>query len=65
MTACALAGAVMNPTPVAGQLDQPLPAPPDRSEPPPAPKLTKPPAVKKPVEPTYPPEALAPGCRAT
>ena len=59
MTACALAAAVMNPTPVAGQLDQPLPAPPDRSEPPPAPKLTKPPAVKKPVEPTYPPEAFA------
>ena len=51
----------MNPTPVAGQLDQPLPAPPDRSEPPPAPKLTKPPAVKKQVEPTYPPEAFAAG----
>ena len=51
----------MNPTLVAGQLDQPLPAPPDRSEPPPAPKLTKPPAVKKQVEPTYPPEAFAAG----
>ena len=51
----------MDPTLVAGQLDQPLPAPPDRSEPPPAPKLTKPPAVKKQVEPTYPPEAFAAG----
>ena len=51
----------MNPTLVAGQLDQPLPAPPDRSEPPPAPKLTKPPAVKKQVEPIYPPEAFAAG----
>jgi TonB family protein len=48
-------------TPAASQLDQPLPAPPDRSEPPPAPKLTKPPVVKKQVEPAYPPEALDAG----
>jgi TonB family protein len=51
----------MKPTLVAGQLDRPLPAPPDRSAPPPARKLTKPPAVKKHVEPTYPPEAFATG----
>jgi TonB family protein len=40
--------------------DQPLPAPPPR-EAPPAPKLTKPPAVRKQVEPAYPPEAFAAG----
>ena len=49
----------MFPTLAAGQLDQPLPAPPtDRSDLRPAPKLTKPPTIKKQVEPVYPPEAL-------
>ena len=57
LAACALAAA-MFPTLAAGQLDQPLPPPPDRTEPRPAPKLTKAPTIKKPVEPVYPPEAL-------
>ncbi len=48
----------MAPTRADAQLDQPLPAPPGRGEPAAAPKLTKPPAVKKQVAPTYPPEAL-------
>ena len=49
----------MFPTLAAGQLDQPLPAPAgaDRAARP-APKLTKPPTIKKQVEPVYPPEAL-------
>ena len=60
LAACALAAA-MFPTLAAGQLDQPLPAPPDRtdrSDLRPAPKLTKAPTIKKPVEPVYPPGAL-------
>jgi TonB family protein len=59
LTACGLAAAVTNPTPAAGQLDQPLPPPPERERP--APKLTKPPAVKKAVEPRFPAEALDAG----
>jgi TonB family protein len=58
VTACAIAGGVMIATRAVGQLDQPLPAPPARSETRPAPKLTKPPAIKKQVEPAYPAEAL-------
>jgi len=53
--------AVMFPTLAAAQLDQPLPAPPDRTEPRPAPKLTKPPTIKKQVEPAYPADALDAG----
>jgi TonB family protein len=49
----------MNPTQAAGQLDQPLPAPPPPEKP--APKLTKAPTVKKAVEPTYPTAALDAG----
>jgi TonB family protein len=41
------------------QLDQPLPPPPGPA--PAAPKLTKPPAIKKSAEPTYPPQAFADG----
>jgi TonB family protein len=47
--------------PARAQLDQPLPPPPERAEPAPAPKLTKPPALKKQVEPVYPPDAFAAG----
>jgi TonB family protein len=47
--------------PAAGQLDQPLPPPPGPSRPAPSPKLTKPPAIKKQVQPTYPAEALDAG----
>ncbi|HVZ75075.1 MAG TPA: TonB family protein [Polyangia bacterium] len=39
------------------QSDMPLPPPPGKPRP--APKLTKPPAITKPVEPVYPPDALA------
>jgi TonB family protein len=56
-----MALAVMIPTLAAAQLDQPLPAPPDRAEPRPAPKLTKPPTIKKQVEPVYPADALDAG----
>ena len=41
----------------AQDLGQPYRPPPE--EPKPAPKLTKPPQIKKAVEPVYPPEALA------
>jgi TonB family protein len=53
--------AVMFPTLAEAQLDQPLPAPPDRTGPRPAPKLTKPPTIKKQVEPAYPADALDAG----
>jgi len=43
--ACVVASAVTFATRAVGQLDQPLPPPPERA--PPAPKLTKPPAIKK------------------
>ena len=56
--ACALVG---GPERAAAQLDQPLPPPPAREAEKPAPKLTKPPAITKPVEPVYPPEAFAEG----
>ena len=56
--ACALGGVAER---AAAQLDQPLPAPPARETETPAPKLTKPPAITKPVEPVYPPEAFAAG----
>ncbi len=61
MTSAFVAGLLLLATPALAQLDQPLPPPPERTEPTPAPKLTKPPAVVKPVEPDYPPEALAAG----
>jgi len=57
--ACVVASAVTFATRAVGQLDQPLPPPPERA--PPAPKLTKPPAIKKKVEPVYPSEALDAG----
>jgi TonB family protein len=57
----AAALALLAARPASAQLDQPLPPPPGKSEPAPAPKLTKPPAVTKPVEPVYPPEAFAAG----
>src|SRR5262245_47964783 len=53
--------AVMIPTAAIGQLDQPLPPPPGRNAPPPPPKVTRPPAIKKAVEPTYPADALDAG----
>jgi TonB family protein len=56
-----MVAAVMIPTRAGAQLDQPLPAPPERREPPPAPKLTKPPAIKKQVQPAYPADALDAG----
>src|SRR5262245_43977569 len=59
LTAWVLAAAVMNPTRADGQLDQPLPPPPEREKP--APKLTKAPTVKKAVDPVYPTEALDAG----
>ena len=53
--------ALAYPAVAAGQLDQPLPAPPEPTEPARPPKVTKPPAVRKNVDPVYPPEALAAG----
>ena len=53
--------ALAYPAVAVGQLDQPLPPPPERAEPVQPPKVTKPPAVRKSVDPTYPPEALAAG----
>jgi len=55
------AAALVLPGVASGQLDQPLPPPPEPTEPARAPKVTKPPAVRKSVDPVYPPEALAAG----
>src|SRR6266511_4247996 len=57
----ALLGALIPASRARAQLDQPLPPPPEKTEPAPAPKLTKAPALKKPVEPSYPPDAFAAG----
>ena len=55
------ATALAFPATAAGQSDQPLPAPPEPAEPARPPKVTKAPAVRKSVDPVYPPEALAAG----
>jgi TonB family protein len=49
------------PAAAAAQMDQPLPPPPEPTEPVRAPQVTKAPAIRKSVEPVYPPEALAEG----
>lgn len=53
--------ALFVPAVAAAQLDQPLPPPPEPTEPARPPKVTKPPAIRKSVDPVYPPEALAAG----
>ena len=55
------AGAVLVMPALAAGVDQPLPPPPEPTEPVRTPTVTKPPAVRKTVDPVYPPEALAAG----
>ncbi len=62
--AVGIAVALLLAGPARAQLDQALPLPPEsETEKPekPAPKLTKPPEIRKQVEPVYPPEAFAEG----